>query len=128
MGSRSTSGRPALDDAERRSHQIGIRLTAAEANAIAGAAARTGRRPVAFVRDIALAAVRGLPAADAATELERRDQVAGARRDLVRIGGLLNQLARRAHQGEPPADADLRRLVEDTREQVAQLAAELSRR
>ena len=124
---RPTGGRPALEAAARRSQVITVRLTPAEAAAIAGAAARTRRRPVAFVRDIALAAVRGLAPGDARAELERRDQVVGARRDLVRVGSLLNQIACRAHQGKPPPDAELRRLVEDTRELVARLAAELSR-
>ena len=45
--------RPRIDTNARRSRQVGIRLTPAEARVIATAAARTGRPPV---RDADLAA------------------------------------------------------------------------
>ena len=81
--------RPRIDDNARRSRQVGIRLTPAEARLIE-AAARAGRPPVVFIRSAALAAAgvasrHGEPAPTGA---------AAIRQELQRIGVNLNQALR----------------------------------
>jgi len=106
-------GRPRLS--VKRDQQFGIRLTGAEALAIAAAADRRGVPPVAFIRSAALeaAGARVASAADSASAdaVERRSE-------LRRIGSNLNQAVRRLHQGRDDL-AELRRLVEEVRDQVA---------
>jgi len=106
-------GRPRLS--VKRDQQFGIRLTDAEALVIAAAADRRGVPPVAFIRSAALeaAGARVTSAADSASAdaVERRSE-------LRRIGSNLNQAVRRLHQGREDL-AELRRLVEEVRDQVA---------
>lgn len=107
-------GRPRLS--VKRDQQFGIRLTDAEALAIAAAAGRRGMPPVAFIRSAALEAagssVAAPPADSASTDAVER------RSELRRIGSNLNQAVRRLHQGREDL-AELRRLVEEVRDQVA---------
>lgn len=105
-------GRPRLN--VKRDQQFGVRMTDAEALAIAAAADRRGMPPVAFIRSAALeAAGVSVAAADSAsTEAVER------RAELRRIGSNLNQAVRHLHQGREDL-ADLRRLVQEVRDQVA---------
>ena len=107
--------RPRIDTNARRSRQVGIRLTPAEARVIE-AAARTGRRPVAFIRSAALAA------AGAASRLREpaRTEATAIRQELRRIGANLNQALRLAHAGRDP---DLAAAVTAVRDIVARRLA-----
>ena len=110
-------GRPRLS--VKRDRQFGIRLTDAEVSAIAAASARRGMPPVAFIRSAALEAAGSSPV-DAAAAGASAEAVA-RRSELRRIGSNLNQAVRRLHQGgrEEEDLAELRRLVEEVRDQVA---------
>ncbi|MCE2541241.1 MAG: plasmid mobilization relaxosome protein MobC [Acidobacteria bacterium] len=102
--------RPRIDTNARRSRQVSIRLTPAEARAIEAAVARAGRPPVAFIRSAALAA------AGAASRLREP----AIRQELRRIGANLNQALRLAHAGR---DADLAAAVTAVRDVVARRLA-----
>ena len=108
--------RPRIDTNARRSRQVGIRLTPAEARVIEAAAARTGRPPVAFIRSAALAA------AGAASRLREpaRTEATAIRQELRRIGANLNQALRLAHAGR---DTDLATAVTAVRDVVARRLA-----
>ena len=108
--------RPRIEANARRSRQVGVRLTPAEARLIEAAAARTGRPPVVFIRSAALTAAgtatrHGEPAPTEATAI---------RRELRRIGANLNQALRLAHAGR---DADLAAAVNAVRDIVARRLA-----
>ncbi len=107
--------RPRIDTNARRSRQVGIRLTPAEARVI-DAAARAGRPPVAFIRSAALAA------AGAASRLREpaRTEATAIRQELRRIGANLNQALRLAHAGR---DTDLATAVSAVRDVVARRLA-----
>ena len=108
--------RPRIDTNARRSRQVGLRLTPAEARLIEAAAARAGRPVVAFIRSAALAA------AGTATRLREpaRTEATAGRQELRRIGANLNQALRLAHAGR---DADLAAAVNAVREVVARRLA-----
>ncbi|MCY4029515.1 MAG: plasmid mobilization relaxosome protein MobC [Acidobacteria bacterium] len=108
-------GRPRLS--VKRDQQFGIRLTDAEALAIAAAAGRRGMPPVAFIRSAALEAA-GASVAAAPSEDSASTDAVERRSELRRIGSNLNQAVRRLHQGREDL-AELRRLVEEVRDQVA---------
>ena len=108
--------RPRIEANARRSRQVGIRLTPAEARVIEAAAARAGEPPVAFIRVAALAA------AGAATRHGEpaRTEATAIRRELRRIGANLNQALRLAHAGR---DTDLAAAVTAVRDVVARRLA-----
>ena len=108
--------RPRINANARRSRQVGIRLTPAEARLIEAAAARAGQPPVAFIRSAALAAAgtatrHGEPAPTGATAV---------RQELRRIGSNLNQALRLAHAGR---HTDLAAAVNAVRDVVARRLA-----
>lgn len=107
--------RPRIDANARRSRQVGIRLTPAEARLIEAAAARAGQPPVAFIRSAALAA-----AGTASRHREPTRTEAAIRQELRRIGANLNQAVRLAHAGR---DADLAAAVHAARDAVARRLA-----
>jgi len=116
LGQRAPMARPRIDTNARRSRQVSIRLTPAEARAIEAAVARAGRPPVAFIRSAALAA------AGAASRLREpaRTEATAIRQELRRIGANLNQALRLAHAGR---DADLAAAVTAVRDVVARRLA-----
>ena len=107
--------RPRIDTNARRSRQVGIRLTPAEARVIE-AAARNRPPAVAFIRSAALAA------AGAASRLREpaRTEATAIRQELRRIGANLNQALRLAHAGRDP---DLAAAVTAVRDIVARRLA-----
>ena len=97
-------GRPRLDAEQRRTRQVGVRVTKAEAAELAAAAkARGWSTLAAFVRAAALRTARADTSAEA-TPPELIDQAsldheAEVRRELRRIGVNVNQIARGLHAG-----------------------------
>ena len=92
---------PAGDD--RRSRHLGVRLSAAEAVAIAAAAKETGTATSVWVRDTALAAASTWPQLATPARRERAAAVQKLAIAVRRVGGNINQIARRVH--ERPATA-----------------------
>ena len=90
-------GRPAAK--ARRDRQLGLRFTAAEAAAIEAAAERSGLRPVAWVRQTAVAAAGAGPPPQAAEQLAAEARLAELAAQIRRAGVLLNQLLRGRHPG-----------------------------
>ena len=101
--------------AVRRDRQLGLRLTAAEVAAVRAAAARAGLRPVAWVRQTALAAAGASTPAPTLAERQRIEQLLALQRQIRQAGVCLNQIARRLHAGVPVAGEDLRAAFADTR-------------
>ena len=101
--------------AVRRDQQLGLRLTAAEVAAVRAAAARAGLRPVAWVRQTALAAAGAHTPAPTVAERRRIEQLLALQRQVRQAGVCLNQIARRLHAGAPVASEDLRAAFADTR-------------
>ena len=101
--------------AVRRDQQLGLRLTAAEAEAVRSAAARAGARPVAWVRQTALAAAGASTPAPTVAERQRIEQLLALQRQVRQAGVCLNQIARRLHAGAPVAGEDIRAALADTR-------------
>ena len=60
----------------------------------------------------------GKPLAAAGEDQAALEEAAAVRRELVRIGTLLNQLARRSHQGKPVGPRKLEALLLDVRDRV----------
>ena len=92
--------RPRIDDALRRTEQLGIRLTVAEKNAVHRAAKRAGMSLVEWVRHVALEAADAPASAPTADARERRNRWLYIWRQLVRVGVNLNQIAMRLNAGE----------------------------
>ena len=92
--------RPRIDDALRRTEQLGIRLTVAEKNAVHWAAKRAGMSLVEWVRHVALEAADAPSSAPTADARERRNRWLYIWRQLVRVGVNLNQIAMRLNAGE----------------------------
>ena len=105
-------GRPSLPAVRRRTHTIGVRLSASEWQTIAALAQGRGLRPTAYVREAALsdAAQPTSPAASAAVE---------ERRELRRIGSNLNQIARRVNSRRRVAGADVLQALADLQQWIA---------
>lgn len=111
--------RPRIDDALRRSEQLGIRLTVAEKTAVRWAANRAGRSPVEWVREVALAAADAPSPAPTADERERRKRWLYMWRQLVRVGVNLNQFAVRLNAFDDTVTGDeVRKALDAVREVV----------
>lgn len=107
--------RPRLGEEHRRTHTLGVRLTAGEAEALS-AQARAARLSVgAYVRRRALG--------QRVRVLEERRLGARELRELNRIGVNLNQIARLLNSGSAAAPAGTRAAVERVGEMVAKLLA-----
>ena len=78
-------GLPRLSAVRRRTHTIGVRLSASEWQTIAALAQGRGLRPTAYVREAALSARPTSSSASAAASADER-------RELRRIGSNLNQI------------------------------------
>ena len=76
--------------AVRRDQQLGLRLTAAAAEAVRAAAARAGVRPVAWVRQTALAADGAPTPAPTPAEHQRIEQLLALQRQVRQAGVCLN--------------------------------------
>ena len=98
-----------------RDQQLGLRLTAAEAAAVRAAATPAGLRPVAWVRQTAVAAAGAHTPAPTPAERQRIEQLLALQRQVRLAGVCLNQIARRLHAGAPVAGEDLRAALADTR-------------
>ena len=116
--------RPRIDDARRRTEQLGIRLTATEINALRWAAKRAGMSLVEWVRHVALEAADAPSSAPPTDERERRTRWRYIWRQLVRVGVNMNQIALRLNAGESVANDELRTALDAVR---AALDKELSR-
>ena len=89
---RGKGGRPKIDPAAVRRSTIGVRVSAAEYDALRTRAADMGLTPAQFLRHAAL--TRRLPSPP--VPAVNRDEYA----KLGRMAGNLNQLVRRANQGQ----------------------------
>lgn len=121
---RTTAGRPAMGDA-KRTHRVGISLSADELDAWRHLAEADGRGSVArWARERVMSSL-------ALRELghsELGGEVAGLRADLGRVGNNLNQIARAlnvAERGGPegPSSAELLSAIEATRAELAEIRA-----
>ena len=110
--------RPRIDDALRRSEQLGIRLTQAEQIAVRAAAKRAGMSPVDWVRQVALEAAAAPSPGPTADERDRRKRWLSMWRQLVRVGVNLNQVARQLNAGDPVAGDAVRRALDEVREVI----------
>lgn len=93
--------RPASPSGARSQH-LGVRLTEPEAAAIAAAAAREGTSSSAWARDLVLAAAGHGPAPPSADALAQAAAVHQLGVEVRRLGGNINQVARRVNLA--PAD------------------------
>lgn len=121
---RKGAGRPAMGDA-KRTHRVGISLSADELEAWRHLAEADGRGSVArWARERVMSSL-------ALRELghsELGGEVAGLRADLGRVGNNLNQIARAlnvAERGGPegPSSAELLSAIEATRAELAEIRA-----
>lgn len=121
---RTAAGRPAMGDA-KRTHRVGISLSADELEAWRHLAEVDGRGSVArWARERVMSslALRELGHSELGGEL------AGLRADLGRVGNNLNQIARAlnvAERGGPegPSAGDLLSAIEATRAELAEIRA-----
>jgi len=109
-------------DAEPRSHQFNLSLTASELESIKRRAEAVGMRPVHFGRALILESVR---------HLDKNRQAVATHTDgnlrqfihaqLIRLGNNLNQMMRHLHRTGDPLPADLEPLLRDIRHIIAQV-------
>ena len=116
--------RPRIDDALRRSEQLGIRLTRAEQIAVRAAATGAGMSPVEWVRHVALEASGAPSPVPTADARDRRKRWLSMWRQLVRVGVNLNQVAMHLNAGDPVAGDAVRKALDEVR---AVVDTELSR-
>ena len=100
--------RPRLEDAKRRAAQLNLRLRPAELAAVRAAARLLELRPADWAHRAVLASL-GRPAAEPSTDRAVLDEAVAMRRELIRIGNLLNQAVRKLHAdigglGQGPED------------------------
>lgn len=111
-------GRPKLDAARLHSSQLNVRLTPDVRAAIAAAAARSDLAPTEWARRSLVAAL-GRPGPVGDPQRAAIEERVLLRRELNRVGILLNQLARAMNSGRAVAPAELTALVITVRDLVA---------
>ncbi len=107
--------RPRIEAAQRRTHQVGVRVTAAEAAAIRAAAQRAGEPPVEWLRRLALEAAGAPAPSPPVAERERLERWRSIWQELRRVGANLNQVARRMNAGERVGGEELLAALQDVR-------------
>ena len=123
-------GRPPLTLDQRRDRQVNTRFTKSEIRALEKGAGARKMGVTAFVRAAALEAAGQPPGPnpDEVGALHRADK----RRELLRIGNNLNQIARSLHilvgrERRLASDTDVMICIEDAREHLGQLQELLAR-
>jgi|JRYH01.1.fsa_nt_gb hypothetical protein len=110
-------------ETRQKSMTTTLRLTPEEHSAVVEAAARRGIGPSTFARIVVLRAAGRKPVAPR----RRRDSLAlalgAALGDLGRVGGLLNQLAKKANQGAAVPRGELASLEAEVRRLTAAVMA-----